>query len=133
ARFRITHRLRYELEEPTAKAVLLARLRPWSLPAQVVEQSRLDVTPAPTARSLTQDEHGNRVESLSVDGPLRTLELAADSVVALDTAARRQSLLVFQSAAPPWPAAVARQARERAPRPVLESRGPVVWEAHVAA
>ncbi len=59
-RLSVTHDTRYDYQPAVATALHLIHLSPPNTPRQTVLDHRLDVHPAPTARSDSLDVYGNR-------------------------------------------------------------------------
>ena len=84
-RLSVTHDTRYDYQPAVATALHLIHLIPPNTPRQTVLDHRLDVHPAPTARSDSLDVYGNRRSVVELDRPHDGLLVRARSI--LDTTA----------------------------------------------
>src|SRR5688572_4017720 len=83
-RYRVSHRTTYRYELPMTDGYTVAHLLPRDTPRQRVAESRVNVTPEPSARDEHVDAFGNRVTQIGVHHPHDELVVEAVSTVAVD-------------------------------------------------
>jgi transglutaminase-like putative cysteine protease len=82
--YRVTHRTRYDYDEPVTRSVNVARLLPRDTPAQSVRASRLEIDPMPDQLVERTDFFGNRTHYLALEASFTTLDVTATSEVQVE-------------------------------------------------
>ncbi len=95
--YRITHRTTYEYAEPVAVSHHAARLEPRVTCAQSRSDWRITITPEPAVQVQRPDFFGNRVCFFAIQELHSQMEVAATSVVSVDT-----GLLPDPALSEPW-------------------------------
>ena len=95
--YEIRHRTTYDYDEDVSLSHHVARLTPRDLPHQRRHRHYIETSPRAAARSSHTDHFGNTATFLTIEGPHRSLELVASSVVEVlpVSAARTEE-------SPPW-------------------------------
>jgi transglutaminase-like putative cysteine protease len=80
-RYRVVHRSSYQYASPVTVSHHLAHLAPRALPTQLCPWHRLEISPAPVARSTYADAHGNLATYFEVEGAHDSLVVTSTSFV----------------------------------------------------
>ena len=80
--YRIVHSTKYRFEHEVAACRAEARLTARAFPGQEIRFQQLVVRPMAQDRRETEDDFGNPVTRLEVEGPLQTFEVTAINLVA---------------------------------------------------
>ena len=79
--YRVTHRTRYDYEESVGQCHNVAFMMPRNTLRQTCLQADVIVEPQPVALTERRDYFGNRVCHFAIEGPHRSLEVTARSLV----------------------------------------------------
>jgi transglutaminase-like putative cysteine protease len=104
ANFCIVHETSYRFDVARSSCDIAARLTPPTFAGQRIVATRIEVSPAPTARLCIFDQWDNIVDHLKLTGPLGEITIVARSRISMaagqKTAARYANPAAFFSVAP---------------------------------